>query len=119
MKLTKGTQYAVKALQFISEVGHRTTLENISKATGMNHHYLEQIFRKLRLANLVDVKRGRGGGYFPYKTLDNLSVYEVAFALGEFETKALDLTPTITDKIKTALHEIKLNEVGNCVSVSN
>lgn len=65
MKLTTKGQYAIVALTYIKTKsnGEPVRLAEISKSEKISIHYLEQLFRKLREAGIVQSIRGPGGGY--------------------------------------------------------
>ena len=65
MKLTTRSRYAVNALtelSFLQSTGP-VSLSDISTNQNIELSYLEQIFRKLRIAGIVKSIRGRNGGY--------------------------------------------------------
>lgn len=68
MKLTTKGQYAIVAMTYMKDKlnnldNSTTTLREISEKEGISLNYLEQLFRMLRVANLVFSTRGPGGGY--------------------------------------------------------
>lgn len=66
MKMSTKGQYAITALKYMKANGaHQRPmkLQTVSEAEGISLHYLEQLFRKLRLAGIVVSHRGPGGGY--------------------------------------------------------
>jgi len=78
MRLTTKTQYALMALTYMKEnkrmaereIGGNIKLtalpiqiKEIGEKTEISTHFLEQIFRALRVAGLVKSVRGPGGGY--------------------------------------------------------
>ena len=68
MKLTTKGQYAIVAMTYMKDKLNNqdnspTTLREISDKEGISLNYLEQLFRLLRIANLVYAIRGPGGGY--------------------------------------------------------
>lgn len=96
MKLTTKGQYAIVALTFIKNHsnGSPVRLTEIAKGEKLSINYLEQLFRKLRVAGIVQSIRGPGGGYvlstepltvgakttYPDKEINYLQVLE---AVGE------------------------------------
>jgi Rrf2 family iron-sulfur cluster assembly transcriptional regulator len=88
MLTTKG-RYAVMALvemanmnRFI-EGGKAIALQEISENVGITQAYLEQIFSKLKAANIVKSQRGPGGGYIFVKPVSELRISEVIAAAEE------------------------------------
>lgn len=68
MKLTTKGQYAIVAMTHMKDKLRNgddspTRLIDISEKENMSLNYLEQLFRMLRVANLVYSVRGPGGGY--------------------------------------------------------
>ena len=65
MKLTTKSRYAVNALTELYSLQENgpVRLSDISKNQNIEISYLEQLFRKLRIAGIVKSIRGRNGGY--------------------------------------------------------
>ena len=79
MRLTTKSRYAVNALTELSILGSNgpVSLSDISANQDIEITYLEQIFRKLRLAGIVKSIRGRNGGYLYAKDPSKVSVKEI------------------------------------------
>ena len=95
MKLTTRSRYAVNALtelSFLQSTGP-VSLSDISTNQNIELSYLEQIFRKLRIAGIVKSIRGRNGGYVYAKNPANISIKEIMHAVDEVldATKCLSL----------------------------
>ncbi len=89
MMLTTKGRYAVMALvemanmnRFI-EGGKAIALQDISENVGITQAYLEQIFSKLKSANIVKSQRGPGGGYVLSKLSSELKISEIISAAEE------------------------------------
>jgi Rrf2 family iron-sulfur cluster assembly transcriptional regulator len=85
MRLTTKGRYAVTAmldLAIHSDKGP-VSLSAISKRQEISLSYLEQLFSKLRKADLVASIRGPGGGYKLGRTLDNIYIAQIVDAVNE------------------------------------
>lgn len=66
MNFTTKSRYAVNALadlEYLSNYETPVSLKDIALRQGIDLTYLEQLFRKLRIAGIVKSVRGRNGGY--------------------------------------------------------
>jgi Rrf2 family iron-sulfur cluster assembly transcriptional regulator len=85
MKLSTKGRYAMVALTDIALQNPDTlvTLGDISKRQDISLPYLEQLFVKLRRAELVVSVRGPGGGYRLAKHTSEIRVLDVLSAVDE------------------------------------
>lgn len=91
MKLSKKGIYAVEALINLSnnqgtegsERDRAIKLDSISYDTNISQQYLEQLFRKLRVAEIVKSVKGPNGGYILNKPKDKITIKDVFKAVGE------------------------------------
>jgi len=85
MKLSTKGRYAMVALadMALQPVGALVNLGEISKRQDISLPYLEQLFVKLRRADLVESVRGPGGGYKLARSASDIRVAEVLAAVHE------------------------------------
>lgn len=85
MKLSTKGRYAMVALADIALQSDEglTSLGEISKRQDISLPYLEQLFVKLRRADLVESVRGPGGGYKLARPASDIRVVEILAAVDE------------------------------------
>ena len=85
MKLTTKSRYAINALAELLVYARNTPvrLKDISEKQNIELNYLEQIFRKLRLAGIVKSTRGRNGGYVYASDPTKISIKQIMDAVEE------------------------------------
>ena len=84
MILSNKVRYAIMAIMDMAESGndHPISLCAIAKKHNISLSYLEQIFSKLRRANVVESVKGPGGGY-KIVDLSSITVADIIRASGE------------------------------------
>ncbi len=85
MKLSTKGRYAMVALSDIAlqPAGTLVTLGEVSRRQSISLPYLEQLFVKLRRADLVASVRGPGGGYRLARPTSEIRVSEILAAVDE------------------------------------
>ena len=85
MRLSTKGRYGVTAMMdlAIHDNAGPVTLADISQCQGISLSYLEQLFAKLRKAELVEGVRGPGGGYKLSRPADKISVAQIISAVDE------------------------------------
>ena len=86
MNFTTKSRYAVNALadlEYLSNYENPVTLKDIEARQGIDLTYLEQLFRKLRIAGIVKSVRGRNGGYVYASHPKNISIKNIMDAVEE------------------------------------
>lgn len=74
--LSKKSQYAFKALTYLTEKVNEgpVLISEISKKKKIPLKFLENILLELKKADILDSKKGKGGGYFLKKSPDKIKV---------------------------------------------
>ena len=85
MRLTTKGRFAVTAMLGLAmpDVNGPVTLAGISERQGISLSYLEQLFGKLRRAELVESVRGPGGGYCLARLVEDITVADIIIAVDE------------------------------------
>lgn len=87
MRLTTRGRYAVTALVDLaiweSKDAKAVSLSDIAKRQSISVSYLEQLFAKLRRADLVHSTRGALGGYHLSYPLDQITIKQIISAVDE------------------------------------
>lgn len=85
MKLSTKGRYAVMALVDLATHGHGrpVSLADIADRQEISLSYLEQLFAKLRRAELVTSVRGPGGGYLLARGADGTRISDIVLAVDE------------------------------------
>lgn len=85
MRLTTKGRYAVTAMLdlALNAQANPVSLADISQRQNISLSYLEQLFAKLRRAELVSSVRGPGGGYLLSRSSADIYVAEIVDAVNE------------------------------------
>lgn len=85
MRLTTKGRYAVMAMSDIAFANYSRpiSLHEIATSSKIKLNYLEQIFLKLKKANLVNSVKGPGGGYYIAKNLEEIRIIDIINAVSE------------------------------------
>jgi Rrf2 family iron-sulfur cluster assembly transcriptional regulator len=86
MNFTTKSRYAVNALadlEYLSHYESPVSLRDIAHRQDIDLTYLEQLFRKLRIAGIVKSVRGRNGGYVYASHPQSVSIKKIMDAVEE------------------------------------
>ena len=85
MRLTTKGRFAVTAMIDLAlrQTNGPVTLATISERQHISLSYLEQLFGKLRRAQLVESTRGPGGGYTLARNAADISVTDIVISVDE------------------------------------
>lgn len=83
MKLSTKSRYAVMAICDLAAraEGRPVSLADIAQRQDISLSYLEQLFARLRRADLVKSVRGPGGGYLPGKPIGDITIAAIVQAV--------------------------------------
>ena len=81
-KLRYGLRFLINISRFYG-TGQLTPISKVSEEEGISNKYLEQIISSFVKAGLISGSRGKGGGYVLKKSPAEISIYDIAMALGE------------------------------------
>ena len=132
MKLSTKGRYAMVALVdlVLNGTDRLVTLAEISERQGISLAYLEQLFVKLRRAEIVESVRGPMGGYKLVNNPDRVRIADILYAVDEgmnaltrgagasdanTDTKAHQLTDKLWEQLSANvyvfLHQTRLSDI--------
>lgn len=89
MKISKKSQYGLRAMAYLAD-GYKQkkmpSIKKISEAEGIPFDFLEKIVMELEKAGLVKGKKGAGGGYVLSKSPKAISAFDVVSVLEKTTT---------------------------------
>lgn len=102
---------SVQAIAILNKIygGKPVSIAAISKESNLSVSYLEQIFSRLRVSNIVASQRGPGGGYHLIKT--NPSVADVV--------RAVTRTPDSFEPVLNALEWVPVAQLSQGKSTAS
>jgi len=86
VRITTKGRYALRAVLSLaksSKEGKPVSIKSISEQEDISAEFLEQIFFKLRKADVIRSVRGPGGGFFFARPLDEITLLDIIEASGE------------------------------------
>lgn len=81
MKISKKSQYGLRAMIHLAKNKGTCSLKDISEAESISFDYLEKILLLLEKAGIIKGKRGRSGGYCLSRPPSKITVAEIVRAL--------------------------------------
>jgi Rrf2 family protein len=105
MKITAQEEYGLRCiLQLAAEpVGETMTVGEIARREGLSTAYVEKLLRILARSGLVRSQRGTKGGYELARSCDEISLGDVARALGGMQTSQ-EICERHTGNMETCVH---------------
>ena len=100
MRITTKGRYALRAVLSLARVsteGKPVSIKSISEREDISAEFLEQIFFKLRKADVIRSVRGPGGGFFFARPLDEITLMDIIEASGE----GMGISPCVCGKKAT------------------
>ncbi len=91
MQLTKYTDYSLRLLTYLALLpeGKRASIDEVSDIYGVPRNHINKIVHKLGKMNLIETRRGKGGGFFLASPAEDINIGEVV-ALLENSLKVID-----------------------------
>lgn len=77
MQLNKSTDYAIRIILYLSKQDDLVTSEQIAKNTATDQNFIMRVLRRLKNAGIVEIVRGKDGGYRLFKDPTEISLFEV------------------------------------------
>ncbi len=110
MKLSTKGRYAVMAMADLAEAsgGGPVTLADIASRQSISLSYLEQLFAKLRRAEVVSSVRGPGGGYRLGRAASEIRISDIISAVDEplRATRCSDAKGCLSDGRRCVTHDL-------------
>ena len=106
---TKGV-YGILAIYEIAKATSQNpiSINEISNTISVSKGYLEQLLNPLKTAGYLDSVKGKNGGYFLAKNLNEITFYEIFFFLVKyFGFAALQVKPPFNELFDKFNKEIK------------
>ncbi len=145
MKLSTKGRYAMVAMADLADNSRDrlVALAEIAERQDISQNYLEQLFVKLRRAELVEAVRGPGGGYKLARSADAIRVSEIFEAVdesmsalqtgagasgGKSGSRAQSMTNRLWESLsahvyvflhQTRLSDVVTNQLAPCPAVPN
>lgn len=83
IKLSKKWDYGLKAISYIARQEKRVKISDISKELDISESFLRRIVHNFEKKWLLTTIKGRNGGVFIEKNLQEISLYDILLSLEE------------------------------------
>lgn len=83
IKLSKKWDYGLKAISYIARQEKRVRISDISKELDISESFLRRIVHNFEKKWLLTTIKGRNGGVFIEKNLQEISLYDILLSLEE------------------------------------
>lgn len=83
MQVRAATDYAIRMVSYLALRGEMCSSREIAEAVGMPRDMVVQISICLRRFSIIDAQSGKYGGYFLIKDPKDISVFDIAEAMGD------------------------------------
>lgn len=104
LKINKNIEVALKAIEALAHNDKPVRVSDLAKHVGTTENFLEQIVRKLRIADITSAVRGPGGGVVLVKGR-TVSALQVATALGHTVPRGNSMG-SLPDRIRSRVHSV-------------
>lgn len=107
MKVNKKLAIGIGVVSALKFANTHVRAQELARSANTTLNFVEQVLRELRLAGIVTVKRGPGGGYL-LNSSTPVTAYHVAKAVGgDFGTLSFDEAPV--SRLRKSIIEAYLN----------
>lgn len=110
MKLNKKVEIGINVISALRKREGFVTASEIAPEVGTTVNFLEQIMRNLKTSGLIEVKRGKNGGYALNKAnTENITAYSVARAVGKLSEGLDKGDQSVPNQLRMSLVEAFMN----------
>lgn len=78
MQFNITTDYAIRTVLDLATAETKKTARDIAESMGIPEKYLLKVLKKLAKADIVEVIRGRNGGYILKQSPEDITLYDIA-----------------------------------------
>lgn len=112
--VTKDTDYAIRALVFLTKRGKRVSAAGLVKQLNIPYPFLRQIMQELGKNKIVKSYKGRGGGFELRKSASNIYILDLMKIFqGSLELTKCMVKNKICPDVKKCILRKKVKEIEN------